>query len=81
MIENIVFLPKCCCDELSSISQFMNHVGHSFPVHRIQSLVNLVKQIEGGRITFLGINNVNDDNIANVNESAYLDGKDKCESN
>ena len=48
-------LPECCGDELSSVRQLVNHVGHSFPIHRVQSLVNLVKQIKRSWVTFLQI--------------------------
>ena len=60
MIEIITYLiaPESGCDELSPISQLVDHVSYGLPVHGVQGLVYLVKQVEGGRVTFL-IKNVN----------------------
>ena len=48
-------LPEGCGDKLSAVGQLVDHVGHGLPVHGVQRLVDLVKQVEGGRVTFLGI--------------------------
>ena len=47
-------LPEGCRDELGPVRQLVYHVGHGLPVHRVQRLVDLVKQVEGGGVTFLG---------------------------
>ena len=46
-------LPEGCCDKLSTVGKFVDHVGNGLPVHRVQGLVDLVKQVEWGRVTFL----------------------------
>ena len=46
-------LPEGCCDKLSTVGQLVDHVGNGLPVHRDQRLVNLVKQVERSRVTFL----------------------------
>merc|ERR1719234_785928 len=45
--------PECGCDELGSIRQLVDHIGYSLSIHWIKCLVNLVKQVEWGRVTFL----------------------------
>ena len=49
----MILLPEGGGDELSAVSQLMDHVGHGLPVHRVQRLVDLVEQVERGRVTFL----------------------------
>ena len=46
-------LPEGCCNKLSTVGQLVDHVGHGLPVHRVQGLVDLVKQVERSRVTFL----------------------------
>ena len=50
------YKPESCCDELRSIGELVDHVGHRLPVHRVQGLVDLVKEVEWSRVTFLNIN-------------------------
>ena len=54
--EEEVVLPEGCCDKLSTVGKFVDHVGHGLPVHRVQGLVDLVKEVEWSRVTFLNIN-------------------------
>ena len=56
-------LPEGCGDELGPVRQLVYHVGHGLPVHRVQCLVDLVKQVEGGRVTFLRYKYVNVGNL------------------
>ena len=46
-------LPEGCRDELGPVRQLVYHVGHGLPVHRVQRLVDLVKQVEWSRVAFL----------------------------
>merc|ERR1719397_2255088 len=45
--------PKGCCDELGSVREFVDHVGNGLPIHRVQRLVDLVKQVERCGVTLL----------------------------
>ena len=46
-------LPEGCRDELSPVRKLVYHVGHGLPVHGVERLVDLVKQVEWSRVAFL----------------------------
>ena len=46
-------LPEGCGDKLSAVGQLVDHVGHGLPVHGVERLVDLVKQVEWSRVAFL----------------------------
>ena len=49
----VVSWPECCDEELSVLAVSLDGPGHGHPVVLVQGGVHLVKQVEGGRVTFL----------------------------
>merc|ERR1719469_682240 len=47
------FRSESGCYELGPIREFVDHIRHSLPVLGIQSLIDFIEQVEGGRITLL----------------------------
>ena len=73
-------LPEGCRDELSPVRKLVYHVGHGLPVHRVQRLVDLVKQVEWSRVTFLREHYIVSVTMHHHTIITHLNSEDKSQS-